>query len=249
VLEIKGLCKRFGAVGAVVDVSLELLAGRVYGLVGPNGSGKTTVLNLISGFYQPDCGQILLRNGGCSRRIDRLPVAARARLGLGRMFQEPRGIAQFTAMENVLLCTLPTGSDNLLAGGLRPFALGQKRDRVASLLSSGGLTSSANCRSADLSYGERRILDYLCLIALGSHLVLLDEPFAGADPSTRQTLTAMIRDQVRRGDTTVLLVSHDIPAVMEIADELILMDGGRIIMQGLPVTVTQSEEYKEAYLR
>ena len=246
-LDVRDLHKRFGAVKALDGLSLQLQPGRIHALVGPNGCGKTTLLNLISGFYAADQGQILLMEKP-PVAIDHLPPSARARLGIGRMFQEPRGIPEFTVSKHVTLCTLGAGSDSVLHAGLRSFRLDGHSVNVKELMELGGLQPAAHCLVCSLSYGQRRVLDCCCLMVKQARLPLLDEPFAGVDPVNLQILASLIKRQARQEHAAVLLVSHEIPSVVEMADEVILMDAGRVVMRGLPTEVVRSESFKLVYL-
>jgi ABC-type branched-subunit amino acid transport system ATPase component len=244
-VEVRRLRKHFEGVTAVDDVSFQLERGRLYALVGPNGCGKTSLLNLISGFYRPDHGEIFLTARG-SIRIDHLPPSRRAQLGIARTFQEPRGIPEFTVLDELTLSTLPLGGDNIAFSGLSRFRLNGRAAEAKQLLTEGGL--SAEQVVGDLSFGQRRVLDCLCVIARRPALLLLDEPFAGVDPVNLKLLADLISSEARRSGATVLLVSHEIHSVVEILNEMIVMDAGRVVMRGLPSDVVQDERFRKAYM-
>jgi ABC-type branched-subunit amino acid transport system ATPase component len=171
----------------------------------------------------------------------------RARLGIGRTFQEPRSFPDFTVEENLAVGLMEFTSDNCFRRGLRHFSLDPFQDRIDSLLSLGRLLIVQKRAARELSYGQRKILDFLFLLARRPRALLLDEPFAGVDPKSLETILELLRLEEAR-KSTVIIVSHEMALVRQVADEVMLMDEGRIVKTGAPDEVLESPEYKEAYL-
>lgn len=247
-IAVEQISKRFGGITALDGVTASFDAGQRYALVGPNGCGKTTLLNTISGFYRPDAGAIVLRRSSGSEekpvRLNALSPARRARLGVGRTFQEPRQFPEFTVEQNLLLNLMEFGSDNVFRTGLRSCDARPHAERIAELTELGNLADARNKRTGELSYGQRKILDFLCLIARQSRVMLLDEPFAGVDPRNIETMLRLLDG----GEGTIIIVSHEMALVRQVAHEVLLMDQGRMVCSGPPGEILESAAYREVYL-
>lgn len=247
ILEVRSVSKSFGRVSALCNVSATFFAGVVCALVGPNGCGKTTLLNILSGFYRAASGQVFWRGSGRSRLLSK-PASWRARFGIGRMFQEPRGFPEMTVEDNLLIAMIAPGSDCVAGRGLCALPRRTLSSRVDELLDLGHLLGYRRTTVAELSFGQRRILDLLVLMARSPQVYLLDEPFAGVDPLTVDVLCDLIRGRASRAQSTIILVSHEIGLVQELADRLLVMDAGRIVMRGAPPEVVSSERFRSLYL-
>jgi branched-chain amino acid transport system ATP-binding protein len=241
VLELAGVTRRFGAVTAAEDVSLTLRPGEIHALIGPNGAGKSTLMALISGRLAPDAGRIAFRG----RDVTGLSVAARARLGLGRSFQVSSLIPEYSARRNVMLA--------LQARAGHPFRFLRPviRDRsltepARAILARVGLGGRASVPSAELSHGERRLLEIAVALALQPAAFLLDEPMAGMGTEGTRSLTAFLDGL--RAEAPILLVEHDMDAVFALADRVSVLAGGRIIASGTVAEIRADREVLRAYL-
>ena len=231
-LRTEGLTRHFGGVAAVEDLALSVEEGEIFGLIGPNGSGKTTALNLLSGFLPADAGRTWL----AEEEITRLAPAALAQRGLLRMFQMTRVFTRISAF------------DNLVTAGLaRGLAEGETEKRARALLDELTLAPVQYLDAGQLSGGQRKLLEFgMCFIA-PPRLALLDEPFAAVHPAMRETMARFIRARNAEGHTFVV-VSHDMPIVVELCHRTACMNAGRLIAVGPTREVLRDTAVIEAYL-
>jgi ABC-type branched-subunit amino acid transport system ATPase component len=255
-LEIAGLGKSFGGLRAVQDLELQVAAGEIVGLIGPNGSGKTTVFNLITGLYRASAGRITLNLGehehGRRELVGRKPHAITA-LGVARTFQNQRLFNQMSVLENILVgrhCRTRAGITGILLGlpGARAEREGAIR-RAEELLALFGerLLARKQRPAWTLSYANRRRLEIARALATEPHLLLLDEPAAGMNPSeTRELMRDIVR--IRELGVTILVIEHDMGLVRGICERVIAMDHGSKIAEGSFEQVRKHPAVLEAYL-
>ena len=246
-LEVKGLAKRFGGVRAVNDVSFRVAAGEIMGLIGPNGAGKTTTFNLVSGRYVPSAGEVRLDG----RRIDGMRPDRVAALGVARTFQGTRIFPRLTVAENLrtaLLAAEEVGfwADWLGLSSARAVEAAAAR-RTAELLDFVGIAEHAETASGSLPYAHQSRLGIALALALRPRLLLLDEPFAGMNPRETMEAAAMVQ-RIRETGVTVLLVEHDMAAVMGVCDRIVVLDHGEKIAEGPPGEIRADRRVIEAYL-
>ncbi len=238
-IETRGLTKRFGGLVAVDDLPLAIRTGEIRGLIGPNGSGKTTTVNLLSGLYHADSGEIRL--GG--ERIDRLrPHEVTAR-GVARTFQTPKLFGSMTVMENVLLPALT----ELDRGGRRP--IGEIRDRARRLLELVTLDGHRHAPARELSGGQGMLLQIARgLMVHPIRLFLMDEPFAGVHPTIKDTIMETILRMNEAEGVTFLIVSHEMGTLRRLCRRVSVMHEGRLIAEGSFEEVVNHAVVLEAYL-
>jgi branched-chain amino acid transport system ATP-binding protein len=244
-VEARAVTKRFGGIVALDGVSLAVEPGEAVGLVGPNGAGKTTLFDCLNGVRHLDAGEISF--GG--RRIDRLPVFERARLGIGRTFQRLELFAGLSPREHLMVAERVHRAD----GRLWKDLIGRGRAkapvaRVEELLAELGLSEVADDPIESLSQGHGRLVELGRALAQDPKLLLLDEPSSGLD--TRETAEfAQVLVEVRaRRNTAVLLVEHDLGLVRRVVERIYVLDFGKLIAAG-PVGATLAEEtVRRAYL-
>jgi ABC-type branched-subunit amino acid transport system ATPase component len=245
-LVVRDLVVRFGGHTAVNNVSLSAPLGTIAGLIGPNGAGKTTIFNVCSGLLRPSAGAICFRG----RDITRSPAQRRAQLGMGRTFQRMELFDSLSVVENVAL-----GREAKLSGS-RPlrhvFASREERaivsDSVARALRLCQIEHLATLAVATLSTGQRRLVELARAIAVGSSLLLLDEPSSGLDHAETAELASILRALVRVAGLGILLVEHDMALVMSICDVIHVLDFGQLLFSGTPEEVRSSVEVRAAYL-
>jgi neutral amino acid transport system ATP-binding protein len=237
-LAVEGLTKRFGGVAAVDGCSFAVEEGSVTALIGPNGSGKTTAFNLITGYLPADSGIVTF----CGSAVRRPDPTRLARAGLARTFQRARVFPELTAVENLAVAHQQSWTA-LLRTTLRP----SERERADALLEEFGLTRVAHDPAGSLSFGQRKLLEFASLLMGEPRLVLLDEPAAGVNPVMVATMERHIRDLHARG-LTFLIVEHDMHLVMRLSDTVIVLDRGTTIATGPPLDVQRDPLVLDAYL-
>jgi branched-chain amino acid transport system ATP-binding protein len=232
VIEVQGLQKRFGGLTAVDDVTASVEAGQIVGLIGPNGSGKTTTLNLINGVHAPDAGTIHV--GG--RALAGKPSSAFVKAGVTRTFQNPHVFSTITAQENMLVPVL-----HQRAAGR------SSREKAEELLDFVGLAAHRDTPASELSGGQQKLLEFVRALMTDPLAVLMDEPFAGVHPSVKEVMRARIKERNKEG-TAFVIVSHEIPDLMRLCSHVICMTEGRIAAAGTPEQVTNDPAVITAYL-
>ena len=247
IIELRGLSKHFGRNLAVNDLDLAVEEGQIRGLIGPNGSGKTTVFNLISGFLRPTRGKIWLHG----RDITNMPTYKIIRLGLARTFQLTALFTEMTALQNVAMsCHLHTRTNIWQQFRLDKKTRRKERaveQRAMALLEQMGIAEMANERAGDLPHAHAAALGIANALATEPKIILLDEPVGGMNPTETAETMERIRS-VRDQGITILLVEHDMNAVMSTCDEITCINFGNKIAEGNPQRVSEHPEVIKAYL-
>jgi len=244
-LVVRDLSKSFGGVKAVDNVSFTIRRGEIIGLIGPNGSGKTTVINLISGFYPAGAGTIQL--GG--HALVGLPAYRIAQIGIARTFQNLNLIDEMSAIDNVTVARGVKRELTHLGSALfnsAHEATLARREAMGSLVRL-GVNDMANTPCGDLAYGIRRKVEIARALALEPELLLLDEPAAGLNPREQEELRERVRGLAADG-MTILVVEHNMRFLRPLADRMICLDQGRILASGTPDEVCLHPSVVEAYL-
>jgi ABC-type branched-subunit amino acid transport system ATPase component len=244
----RGLGKRFGALVAVEDLSLELGAGSIQALIGPNGSGKTTALRLLSGVYTPDAGQVLVAD----RDVTETGLAERVRLGVVRTLQATAPFGELTVLENAVVGATVRRRHGGPFRALFATPLARAEDDVVRglgrlALEAVGLAAAADAPAGELSGFDQRLLMLATALAAEPTALLLDEPSAGAAPADLERLTGILNALRERG-LAVLLVEHNLRLVREVADTVLVLDAGRPIARGSPAEVGRDPAVRTAYL-
>ena len=229
-LEIRAVMVRFGGVMAVAGVDLDAEAGRVTGLIGPTGAGKTTLFNVVSGIQDPTAGAVFLDGVDLARSGPH----RRAKLGMARTFQRLELFSSLTVHDNVLVAAEIAGQ--------------QHAGRMATeLLERIGITALADTEAGDLPTGSARLVEVARALAIGPKVLLLDEPASGLDEQETVELGGLLRELAASG-LAVVLVEHDMSLVMDVCDVVYVLDLGRVIARGTPAEVQGHPAVIEAYL-
>ena len=231
-LEARDLSKHFGGVHAVDRLDLTLAEGEVLGLIGPNGAGKTTAFNLLSGFLQPDAGDVRLRG----RSIVGLKPHAICQLGLARTFQIVRPFPRLSVLDNVLVGALARHPD-----------AAQARTRAAAVIERVGLGAKIAQTASGLTLPERKRLELARALATEPTLLLLDEVMAGLNPAEIATIVSLI-GRIHADGVSILLIEHNMRAVMELSHRIVVLNFGEKVAEGPPAVVANHPKVIEAYL-
>jgi len=231
-LETRGITQRFSGLVANSDVSISVGRGEIVGLIGPNGAGKSTLFNLIAGVYRPSKGSVWFDG----EDVTRLAPAARCQRGIGRTFQVVKSFETMSVIDNVIVGAL-----------VRSTVMREARRKAHEVLDFTGLGARAGVPASDLVPAEKRRLEVARALATEPKLLLLDEVLTGLTPTEAQTGVELVR-RVRDTGITVLMVEHVMEIVMPLVDRAIVLDLGKVLVEGKPSDVVRDPKVITAYL-
>ncbi|HLJ66288.1 MAG TPA: ABC transporter ATP-binding protein [Chloroflexota bacterium] len=238
-LEAADLAKSFGGITGLSDCCIRVEEGEIAGLIGPNGSGKTTLFNVVTGYERADGGAVRMRGktitGASPRRV--------FRLGIGRTFQLTRIFSRLTVEENVHVALQRRGFGRML----RRWSSAGEQARAGDLLEFVGLAHLRSLPAGNLSYGQKKLLEFATVLAAEPRVILLDEPAGGVNPTMVTFLADRIRTLNQQG-VTFLVVEHNMEFVMQLCSRISVMHRGTVIAEGLPSEVRNNPAVLEAYL-
>lgn len=247
ILEVKKLSKYFGGLAAVNEVDLGVSESEILGLIGPNGAGKTTLFNAISGYFPPTSGQVIFDG----KDITGLKAHEVARLGISRTFQASTLFMKISVLDNVFTGYHMSYHTGVWKRLLRTPAARKEeatlRQKAMEILEFMGLASLKDEMAMNLPHGHQRVLGVCMAMATNPTVLLLDEPVTGMNPGETQTMISLIR-QIRDRGITIVLVEHDMKAVMDLCDRIAVLNYGQKITEGLPGEIRENKEVIEAYL-
>ncbi len=238
-LETVGITKLFGGVRAVDDLSISIPRKGMTAVIGPNGSGKSTLVNLLSGMLPLDGGMVIV--DGVGLRV--VKAHATPDLGITRTFQDVRLFNQISVWDNIMVVL----TERRLFPALKEREKPSHRDRARSVLEAVGMWEKRRSLAMDLSYGQRKLLEMGRAIAMDVNTYLLDEPFAGLFPGMLESVKDIMKSMRDQG-RTILFISHNMDIVRELSDHLIVLDSGRLLVEGEVEEVLSRPEVIEAYL-
>lgn len=230
ILETNGLEKSFGGIVAVDGLDITIESGELVGLIGPNGSGKTTTLNLITGLLSPTGGEIIFNGTDISSKS---PHSV-ASLGVGRTFQISKPFGRLSVYENMLVPNVPLNTE-------------ERDARIQQLLNELHLDEVADERADELSGGQKKLLELARVLMLDPDLILLDEPAAGVNPALMDDIIEDIKRINDRG-TAILIIEHDMSVIRSLCERIIVMNAGKKIMSGTFEEIRTDEQVRKAYL-
>ena len=238
-LAVAGVTKSFGGIQALTDASLSVTKGTITALIGPNGSGKTTMFNCITGFYQPEQGQIYV-NG--------VPIVGKrpsdiVHLGLMRTFQVTRIFRRMTVLENMIVPIRQLTFRSLFTAAIK----GHEQERAESLLEFFGILKLRDQPAGSLSFGQQKLLELAAALMADPEIVMLDEPAGGLNPVMIEKVAGHVKELNARG-VTFLIIEHNMGFVMNLCDPIIVMHRGTVIAQGSPGAVRDDPIVLDAYL-
>ncbi|GAC1419875.1 MAG: ABC transporter ATP-binding protein [Candidatus Velthaea sp.] len=247
VLEVRGLVKKFGGVSAVSSLDMTVRENEIHALIGPNGSGKTTTLNVISGLYKADAGSIAFGD----RELLGMAPHNITDSGVARTFQNIRLFGGLSVLENVMIGRHTRTKTNVLTAivpaGKTAREERETRQRAAELLEFVGLPGAGAFEAKSLPYGDQRRVEIARALATEPRLLLLDEPAAGMNPAETDDLIELL-DRIRKRGMTLLLIEHDMNLVMTVSDRITVLNFGTHIAEGAPADVRRNKDVIAAYL-
>ena len=242
ILAAESLSKSFGAFRALQDVDLRIERGTLHAVIGPNGAGKTTLFNVLTGQLRPTSGRVLLDG----EPVQNLPVHRRAHLGMARSFQITSAFKELSVLENVRLAAQAV-SPGISRSPLRATGHYERPLKVArAVLERAGLTRHAGVHAGNLSHGLSRRLEIAMALASEPALLLLDEPLSGMGVDDIAGMERFLRSLVP--DHTLVLVEHNMPVTLAIADRVSVLVGGKVLTEGTPREVAANQQVRDAYL-
>ena len=240
-LATENLWKSFGGLDAVRDMGFSVEEGEVRGIIGPNGAGKTTFVSLLSGRIEPSSGTVRFRDIDITAK----PAWKRVRLGIAYTFQITSIYAALTVFENVAIGAQLRASLN--STGHQDSSLEERiSEIVEGALSRTGLVNHQQQRAGELAYGHQRLLEIAMGLSLGPSLLILDEPTQGLSDSEIEDFVNLVK-QIRK-EATIVLIEHNMPVVMSLADRITVMDQGKVLAEGTPTEIQGNERVQAAYL-
>jgi ABC-type branched-subunit amino acid transport system ATPase component len=245
--DVRDIGISFGGLAACSQTSFTANRGEVTSIIGPNGAGKTTLFNILSGIYAPTSGEILYRG----EHIEGLAPHEIAQKGIIRTFQGAKIIKRLSVLDNLLLAAQGNPGEHLwsiFTPGARKRFEAEQTERAMELLERVGLTRLANEYGGILSGGQRKLVDLARSMMARPTALLLDEPFAGVNPTLVEKLVEVLNGMKKEHNVTIMLIEHDLETVMSISDKVIVMSRGTPIAEGLPGSIYENNDVIEAYL-
>jgi ABC-type branched-subunit amino acid transport system ATPase component len=240
-LEVRNVRKVFGGLVANDAISLSVARGSIVGLIGPNGSGKTTLFDSITGRHRVDAGEVSFDG----RRVNGLTIAQIARLGAVRTFQQAHVCGGMTCLENMAISGSHAGEG--YAGMLGRFSP-SLREKARALLEFAGLAEKHEAPARDLSYGQRKLLEFAMALMNEPKMLLLDEPTAGVNPALIDHIVERLRRVNASGGITLLIIEHNMRVVMGLAERIYCLAHGRLLASGTPREIRADPRVRAAYL-
>ena len=248
-LELKNISVNFGGIKALNDVSFKVEKESLFSIIGPNGAGKTSLLNVISGRYKPKNGDLLFKG----KNITNFHPNTRPDLGIGRTFQNLALFNHMTVLENIYIGRHHLLRSNFFSGAMYWLSEAKNeevnnRKEAEKILDFLEISNIRKSTAGTLSYGLRKRVELARAIAIQPELILLDEPMAGMNQEEKEDMARFIIDLNREWNITIIMIEHDMGVVMDISKNIIVLDFGKKIAQGLPYEIMKNKRVQQAYL-
>lgn len=247
-IEVEGLCRSFGGVKAVNNISLRVDAHQIVSLIGPNGAGKTTIFNLISGICKPDQGRITF----CGRDIQGQPQHVVSRLGISRTFQNIRLFRGLTVAENVMIALDAMSKYSLFSAminlPIKRRITKENKELVMKALETVGIAELAEQQPSNLPYGLQRRVELARAIVSKPRLLMLDEPAAGLNPSEVREFIRLVSNLRAAFGVGMLIIEHRMQVVNDLSDRVYVINFGRMLAEGTPSEIQSNQDVIQAYL-
>ena len=243
IIRTEGMCKYFGEMAAVHEVTLGMREGLFTSIIGPNGAGKTTLINLLSGYLLPDRGRIFFRG----EEISRMQPEKRVKIGISRSFQVMNIFPRLTVFENILLPVLSRMNKNSRALA----SVKSQKEAVAEaekILQEVWLQEEKDSPAGKLSHGDQRLLELGIAVDSNPQLCFLDEPSSGMNPIERVKVLELVKKLSAERKTTFVIVEHDMDVVFALSDWIVVMNRGEILAEGKPEDIRGNKEVRDIYL-
>ena len=240
ILTVKNITKNFGGIRALNSCSFTIEDKKITAIIGPNGSGKSTLFNIISNIIKKDSGYIFFNK----KEISSFSSSQIAKLGISRTFQDVRLFRNLTIKEHLEIA-LNQHDESLIKSIFKKQQ--DNEERIKEILDLVGLQKPLTTYSTDLSYGQRKLLDLAIAIAKPHTLLMLDEPVAGINPKLRLKIKEILRRLNKEGGT-IVIIEHDMNFVMDLAEKIIVLDEGKVLVEGTPKQIQNNKKVLEAYL-
>ena len=247
ILDVQNVVKHFGGIRAVDGCSFNIRQQTITGLIGANGAGKTTLFNLITGYFSVDRGEIFFNN----IRVNKMPTFKRAGIGMVRTFQITKALSRMSVLDNMLLGPKAQSGEKIWNVWFRTKKVAQEeaqaREKAIEILEYFDLSQMKDEYAGALSGGQKKLLEMARALMTDPQMLLLDEPFAGVNPTLARKLVGYIK-KLREQGMTFLIIEHDMPLITEVSDTLCFMNQGKIILEGTPEDVKNDPKVLDAYL-
>lgn len=241
-LEVIDICKYFGGLKAIDQVSYRVEKGQIKSIIGPNGAGKSTFFNLISGLFKPTSGKVLFHGNDVTGR----DIHEMSRLGITKTFQITHIFNNLSVYENIRISAQSKRAHFNFWSNIKKFK--SVHDAAIEILEDIGLRESESRLAGELSHGEKRYLEIGMALAARPEILLLDEPTAGMSPPETLDATSFIKRIHKELGLTILLIEHDMSVVMDISDDIMVLNDGRLLAQGSPSEINDNELVQSVYL-
>lgn len=241
ILHVKNLSKSYKGRMVLINFSFQLAQGELLAIIGPNGAGKTTCFNILDGHVKPDAGKVLLNGSPIKKHTPQ----ALADWGVARTFQDATIFRSMSVLENIQVSVIADSKEQLF---IWPIAQVNNLRRSQQLLEIVGLEDAAYQMASTLSYSDLKRLELAMVLAQRPKVLLMDEPTAGMAPTERQDMMSIVQNVCRHEEVSVLYTEHDMQAVFDYADRILVLDRGRLIANGGPELIKKNKSVQKAYL-